>query len=182
MNDESPAEFNPYQAPMQPSFVEPESLDAWPAKVRRFHSESRALAGAIVFFGVIGVMITVTVISSGDANLLGSYAIGFGAGCLFSVCAIVVGFGIGMKKLNAIRTGLGILYLTPLVLAVMFPSAVGAMIALGYIALALVIAQAHRVLGWAIDMEAAGIPLTTRHEQVSSLIINWHDEELPDPT
>lgn len=171
MKDESSAEFNPYQAPTQSTIVEPEKLDGWPTKVRRFRGECQALAGAILVFGAVGLLISVLALSLGSASSLVYGTIPIAGGSLLSVCAVVVGVGIGMKKITAIRIVVGGLYMTPAILGAMFPRAAVGVIFFGYFFLVLVIAQAHRVLGWAREMESAGIPLTTRPEKLRAEMI-----------
>lgn len=123
--------------------------------VKRFRREVHGLGGFWVFISVACAIVVIVLIVRGVGG--GAAIQGPALGVIVALVFLwgVIGVGTCMKKMWALYTGLAVSYV----------SLIGNLIALnlcGIAVLALVIVQAHRALGWAKKMEAAGIPLTTK--------------------
>ncbi len=155
---------NPYAPPVMdqptPEWAGDSPL-ALQTLVRKFRVESRALAGE-AFLGV-AISALVGIASTNDpypSNVRLATAFGVLSGTF-----LVIGVGIGLKKVRAIQAMLVVNWL--MVLASLLSAAsilpVGLFLAAVF---ALAANQCHRVLGWSRQIRAAGYPLTAKPHEI----------------
>ncbi len=162
-----PADENPYAPPsseggeLAPGYHSSE-VDA--ETVKRFRREIQALG---VFWGLIGLLILAIGLAIMWGGDLGGSVYGPPIAGIVFLAIGVAWFTLGvlacLKHLWAVYVGLGLSYV----------SLVGNLVQLnvcGLVILAVVILQSHRVIGWARQMQRAGLPLTLRPEQVNPVI------------
>jgi hypothetical protein len=131
--------------------------------VKDFRSQIHALGGFWIFIG--GLVAVLMVVASGtlvgQAGEVDENARLIAMGIFFAIGGAWIALGVFtcLKQMWAVYVGLVLSYL----------SVIGNVINLnvcGLVILAAVIIQAHRVIGWSKQLRQAGIPLTTRPEQL----------------
>lgn len=136
-------------------------------EVRQFREQIHALGGLWVFFGLIVLGLTIAVLAVGaNVGVFGPddqfYVILLAAIGLSWLTTGVLAF---LKEMWGVYLGLGMTYLSLVVQVVQLKDMREGAICGKVIAFAIliaVIAQAHRVIGWANKMRAAGLPLNTK--------------------
>jgi hypothetical protein len=154
---------NPYQAPAAAAFaVEPEG-HPYRKVLKDFRSQIVALGALWLIVGGLAAVIGVDLNGSvSNEATLGPFGIAGLARLLVvtGILSMVLGVCACLKQLWAVYVGLALSYL----------SVVGNLITFNICCLAvlpIVIIQAHRVIGFARQLNRAGIPLTTRPEQLT---------------
>jgi hypothetical protein len=125
--------------------------------VKSFRDQIHALGAFWIFIGVLAMVIGTLAIMGNKlfADNLGSQMILLFITAALGVLWLVTGIMTLLKQMWAVYVGLVLSYL----------SLVGQFFTLnfcGILILALVIIQAHRVIGWANKMNANHVPLTTK--------------------
>jgi hypothetical protein len=130
-----------------------------PGTIRKFREQIHALGGLWIFIGACAIVIVAIASQGGDfAKRLGDADLVM-LGVVMSLGGLWLTVGIltCFKQLWAVYVGLGLCYL----------SLAGQILHLnvcGLIIVIVAIIQAHRVISWAKELQAAGIPLTTKPE------------------
>ena len=157
MSQSDPPPINPYQAPsLAPGMAVIDIRDAEVrAKIKKFRDQIHALGAFWIIIGgisaALGVFLEVSLdsVEIQGAPVLGAIVIATGAAW----------FGLGiaacLKQMWAVYVGLGLSYLSVLGNLARFNLC-------SLILLIAVILQAHRVIGWARELQAAGIPLDAK--------------------
>lgn len=153
---------NPYQAPQQnlgafPG-VDTSGLDR--SLIKKFRDQIHALGALWIIFGAIAAGVGAFVVVGAGMGLMGVQGAEIPAFLPFLILGlgvmwVVVGVFTCVKQMWAVYVGLGLSYL----------SLIGNLIQLqvcAVIILVLIILQAHRVLGFAKKLTAAGVPLTAK--------------------
>jgi hypothetical protein len=155
-----PTDPNPYASPSlpaSPSFPDVSGgMDhRLQRTIRDFHNQSLALGVAWIVMALLALGLIAfavgTTASQGQSPLLIAAAVVV----VFGIIWITVGTFTCLKHLWAVYTGLVLSYI----------SLVGNLLSLNLCAILILLAiivQAHRVLGFAKQIQAAGLPLTTR--------------------
>lgn len=149
---------NPYQSP-QPSLAPLESqrpIDR--AMVKKFRDQIHALGALwIIMGGAAAVLATIALLGNREVAL----SLGHGQQivlvvvALLSVCWLTVGFATCKKQMWGVYAGLALSYLSLLGQVLSFNICATVIVII-------VILQAHRVIGWAKQMQAANLPLNTK--------------------
>jgi hypothetical protein len=159
-------EPNPYEAPTadlhQPVDLAGKEIDR--TLVKKFRDQIIALGAVWLFLGFVAAAMAGVLMFGAPGNL--NLGAGGAPGLLLAVLGVmglvwlIVGVFTCMKQMWAVYTGLVLSYL----------SLIGQVFNLNICSLVIlivVILQAHRVIGFANQMRAAGIPLTTRPGSLS---------------
>jgi hypothetical protein len=171
-------EPNPYQAPATtggapPAHASPGGIDR--KFIKKFRQEIHAVGGFWIIIGALALGLAIAALASSDGpQFLFSPE---NAGLLAFICGlgtvwIVLGALACAKHMWAVKTALVLSYI----------SLAGQVLSLSICAallLIVVIVQAHRVIGWARQIRAAGLPLTIRPEQVGTEQAGAHQAFAP---
>lgn len=148
--------INPYQAPAPAPVsmaIDPRAAEQ-KVKIKKFRDQIHALGALWIILGGIGLasglfLLTVRAGEVEDSTILAGILIVTGS------CWFGLGVATCMKQLWAVYVGLALSYLSLLGNLVKFNVC-------SLILLVVVILQAHRVIGWAKELRAMGIPLDTK--------------------
>ncbi|HZL88544.1 MAG TPA: hypothetical protein VFB96_09250 [Pirellulaceae bacterium] len=157
MSFSEPPPINPYQAPsLSAAMPVVDTRDAEVrAKIKKFRDQIHALGAFWIIIGGISLGLGIFLFTTLEgarvegAPILGAIVSVAGA------CWFGLGVATCLKQLWAVYIGLVLSYL----------SVLGNLVRLNVcslIILAAVILQAHRVIGWARELQAAGIPLDAK--------------------
>ena len=157
--------LNPYEPPSEAAQRYSPSYQAGNIEhfklLKQFRQQIHALGGFWIFIGSMSAVICIVLLATDEDALGGMPPVVL---MLITGVAAVIWFGIGisacLKQMWAVYVGLGLSYL----------SVLGNLINLNVCALvilAVVIIQAHRVIGFASRMRGLNIPLTIRPEQLT---------------
>jgi hypothetical protein len=158
--------LNPYEPPSEAAQLYSPSYQAGNIEhfklLKQFRQQIHALGGFWIFIGSTTAAVCILlVVTNGDALGLRTGGV---AVMIITGVAAVIWFGIGiaacLKQMWAVYVGLGLSYL----------SVLGNLINLNVcslVILAVVIIQAHRVIGFASRLRGLNIPLTIRPEQLT---------------
>jgi hypothetical protein len=166
---------NPYASPSMASLADPGILadEELRKMVKNFRSQMHSLGGLWIFFSVIvlglsALILGVTVNVMQDPNVR---AVVMLSGIIYLFLGVVwgtVGVFTCLKHIWAVWVGLILCYLSLIGNIITFnPSKILALI-IAFAILGAAIFQAHRVIGWAKQMRAKGIPLTARPDQIQT--------------
>ncbi|HEY2411530.1 MAG TPA: hypothetical protein VGI40_04780 [Pirellulaceae bacterium] len=163
MSQMPPTDPNPYQSPAAPTPVFQPSSGAHERLhkvLKDFRSQIIALGAFWIFIGVVviaaGVVVSMSNEASRDPTTMDILVAVFG---VMGAIWVALGVCVCLKQIWAVYVALTFSYL----------SLIGNLLRLqicGIVLLGAVIFQAHRVLRWAKELQAAGIPLTTRPEHL----------------
>ncbi len=167
MSQDSP---NPYQSPAAPSPAIPPSSEAHEhlhKVLKDFRSQIIALGAFWIFIGVVAITAGVFVGYMANQADQDPATMKILLAILGVMGAIWVGLGVCVcfKQIWALYVALVLSYVS--IISSVFRLQLCSIVLLGA-----VIFQAHRVLRWANELQAAGIPLTTRpeHLQITTTI------------
>ena len=169
MSQLPPAEPNPYQSPAVISPVAQPALESqghYHKILKDFRSQIVALGAFWIFIGAVaaglgiiagGVLSAAREVNPESTIVLVILLV---SGCIW----IGLGVLVCLKQMWAVYVALVLSYLS--VVSSLFRLQICAVLLLVF-----VILQAHRVLGWAKQLRAAGIPLTTRPEDLQVNVV-----------
>ena len=158
------SDFNPFEAPSEKYFVSGSTPHERHEVLIKFRQQMTALGGLWTFFGVLSLVavIALTVLSDPIPNPelqsfpnpeLQSFLVAVLGSS--SVLWLTVGIATCFKQMWAVYVGLGISYLGLL-------SSILQLNLCGLAILIVIIIQAHRVLGFAKQLRASGVPLDSK--------------------
>jgi hypothetical protein len=159
MSQSDPPPINPYQAPsLAPGILATDIRDAAVrAKIKKFRDQIHALGAFWIIIGAVAIGFGILIFNGRAADM----AILAGGEIIGSILFVqgFAWFGLGvatcLKQLWAVYIALVLSYLSILGNLVSFNVC-------SLIILIAVILQAHRVIGWARELQAAGIPLDAK--------------------
>jgi hypothetical protein len=156
MTQDSP---NPYQSPAAPTPTIQPSSEAHQRLLKvlkDFRSQIIALGALFIILGAIAAAAGVFILQSGKEGpqIVGGFVVAI------ALAWFLLGACICAKQIWALYSALVLCYLSVIGNVVNFNLC-------SLIILAIVILQSHRVLGWAKQLRQAGIPLTTRPEELN---------------
>lgn len=151
------SDFNPFEAPSEKYFASGSTPHELHGVLIKFRQQMTALGGLWTFFGVLSLVaiIALTALSDQIPNpeLQSILVLALLSGT--SVLWLTVGIATCFKQMWAVYVGLGISYLGLLANMLQLNLC-------GLAILIVVIIQAHRVLGFAKQLRASGVPLDSR--------------------
>ncbi len=158
--------LNPYEPPREAAQGFAPTFQAGSLEhltlLKQFRQQIHALGGFWIFIGSVATALCVGLLLT-QGEILGLQAENVVLLMIAGVAGVIwltVGIASCFKQMWAVYLGLGLSYL----------SVIGNLINLnicGLVILGAVILQAHRVLGFAKRLQALGIPLTTRLDQLT---------------
>ena len=157
MSQSDPPPINPYQAPSLASGMPAVDIRAAEvrAKIKKFRDQIHALGAFWIIIGGISAALGVFLfVSSESVEIEGAPIVG-AVVIVTGTCWIGLGIATCLKQMWAVYIALVLSYLSILGNLVRFNVC-------SLIILVVVILQAHRVIGWARELQAAGIPLDAK--------------------
>lgn len=163
--------INPYASPSMASLADPGIManEEMRKMVKQFRSQMHSLGGLWIFFSIVviglgGLILSVTVNQMQDANVRAVVMI---TGIIYLVLGVAwgaIGVCTCLKQMWAVWVGLILCYLSVIgnLLTFNFSKI------LAFAILGAAILQGHRVIGWAKQMKAKGIPLTAKPDQIQT--------------
>jgi hypothetical protein len=155
----SQPEFPPIN-PYQPSAPAPvlTAIDTRDAelrvKIKKFRDQIHALGALWIILGGVSFALGLFLFTAANAELEGASILA-GVVVVTGICWLGLGVATCLKQMWAVYIGLGLSYLSVLGNLLRFNVC-------SLIILAIVILQAHRVIGWARELQTLGIPLDTK--------------------